>query len=88
MALLCVKFGRFTGVLNCFSFPSPLLQKEYFIGKFALQKQKQHGVKKRLVMFTLEDLDTDKDIWAWGNEPIYRNNQYVGSVTSAGYVEK
>ena len=60
-------------------------QKDYFIGKYALQKQKQIGVTKRLVMFHVEDIDPDKDIWPWGGEPIYRNNEFVGSVTSAGY---
>lgn len=60
------------------------LQKEYFIGKFALQKQKDEGVTKRLVMFTLKNWRRWEDIWAWGQEPIYRNNKFVGTVTSAG----
>lgn len=63
-----------------------ILQKGYFIGKFALQRQKEQGVEKRLTMFVLEDIDPDKDIWPWGYEPIYRNDQFVGTVTSAGYV--
>lgn len=57
-----------------------------FIGKEALLKQKHEGVKQRLCMFELEDIDPDKDIWPWGNEPIYRNGQFVGTVTSSGYV--
>ncbi|XP_075216546.1 pyruvate dehydrogenase phosphatase regulatory subunit, mitochondrial-like isoform X2 [Lycorma delicatula] len=61
------------------------LDKGYFIGKFALQRQKEQGVEKRLAMFVLEDIDPDKDIWPWGYEPIYRNDQFVGIVTSAGY---
>lgn len=60
------------------------LQKEYFIGKFALQRQKDQGITKKLVMFILDDLDPDKDIWSWGLEPIYRNGKFVGTVTSAG----
>jgi pyruvate dehydrogenase phosphatase regulatory subunit len=40
-----------------------LFKHEDFIGKAALKKQKQTGVKKRLVMFLLEDIDVDKDIW-------------------------
>lgn len=60
------------------------MQKDYFIGQFALQRQKEQGVTQRLVMFELEDLDPDKDIWPWGMEPIYRNDQFVGSITSAG----
>jgi len=60
------------------------IQKEYFIGKFALQRQKDQGIIKKLVMFILDDLDPDKDIWSWGLEPIYRNGKFIGTVTSAG----
>lgn len=59
-------------------------QKEYFTGKFALQHQKDQGISKKLAMFVLDDLDPDKDLWAWGMEPIYRNGKFVGTVTSAG----
>lgn len=59
-------------------------QKENFIGKPALQKQKEEGVKKQLVFFHLKDIDPDKDVWPWGGEPLYRNNEFVGTVTSAG----
>ncbi|XP_033366458.1 pyruvate dehydrogenase phosphatase regulatory subunit, mitochondrial-like isoform X1 [Bombus vosnesenskii] len=61
------------------------LDKEYFIGKFALQRQKEQGVSKRLVLFIVNELDINKDVWPWGGEPIYRNNEFVGTVTSAGY---
>nr|CAD7439980.1 unnamed protein product [Timema bartmani] len=61
------------------------LDKEYFIGKFALQRQKDQGVTKRLVFFHLEDVDPNQHVWPWGGEPIYRNNECVGHVTSAGY---
>nr|XP_034191464.1 pyruvate dehydrogenase phosphatase regulatory subunit, mitochondrial-like [Osmia lignaria] len=61
------------------------LDKEYFIGKFALQHQKEQGVSKRLVLFVVNELDINKNIWPWGSEPIYRNNEFVGTVTSAGY---
>ncbi|XP_017884965.1 pyruvate dehydrogenase phosphatase regulatory subunit, mitochondrial-like [Ceratina calcarata] len=61
------------------------LDKEYFIGKFALQHQKERGVSKRLVMFVVNELDINKDVWPWGGEPIYRNNEFVGTVTSTGY---
>ncbi|KAI5738178.1 hypothetical protein M8J77_003944 [Diaphorina citri] len=61
------------------------LDKDYFIGKAALQRQKDQGVQKRLVMFVAEDLDPDTDVWLWGSEPIYRNDQFVGTITSAGY---
>lgn len=61
-------------------------QKEYFIGKYALQKQKEVGVTKRLVMFHVQDIDPDTEVWPWGGEPFYRNNEFVGNVTSAGLV--
>jgi len=60
------------------------LDKEYFIGKFALQRQKEQGVTQRLVFFVLEDIDPDIHIWPWGGEPLYRNGEFVGTVTSAG----
>lgn len=60
------------------------MQKEYFIGKFALMRQNSQGLMKRLVHFTLDDsFDVDTDIWPWGGEPIYRNNRYVGNTTSS-----
>ena len=59
------------------------LQKDYFIGKFALNRQASQGVKRRLTYFILDDsFDHDQDIWPWGNEPIYRNGHYVGNITS------
>lgn len=61
------------------------LDKENFIGKPALQQQKENGVTKQLVFFHLNDIDPDKDIWPWGGEPLYRNDEFVGTVTSAGY---
>jgi len=59
--------------------------KENFIGKEALLKQKNEGVFKRLVQFHLEDFDKDDDIWPWGGESVYRNGEFVGSVTSSAY---
>lgn len=50
----------------------------------ALTRQKKVGVTKRLVMFSLDEVDPDKDVWAWGGEPIYRNKEFVGTLTSAG----
>lgn len=60
-------------------------KEEYFIGKYALQKQKESGVRRRLVLFTLDDFDADNEVWPWGGEPIFRNGQFVGSITSVGY---
>ncbi|XP_042240778.1 pyruvate dehydrogenase phosphatase regulatory subunit, mitochondrial-like isoform X2 [Homarus americanus] len=62
------------------------LNKEYFIGKFALMRQASQGLKKRLVHLALDDcFDPDEDIWPWGGEPIYRNNIFVGNTTSSAF---
>lgn len=58
-------------------------KKDDFLGKQALMKQAESGIKKKLVMFLLEDFEVDADIWPWGSEPIFRNKEYVGHVTSA-----
>lgn len=60
-------------------------KKENFIGKAALQRQKEKGVQKQLVFFHFNNIDPDVDIWPWGGEPVYRNNEFVGTVTSAGF---
>lgn len=36
------------------------------------------------MLFVLDGMDLNKDVWAWGNEPLYRNGEFVGTVTSAG----
>jgi len=59
--------------------------KPSFIGKNALLKQKKEGISQRLVQFHLEKFDKDKDIWPWSGESIYRNEEFVGSVTSSAY---
>lgn len=56
-----------------------------FIGKAALLREQDHGVPKLLVQFHLLDFNKDEDGWPWGGEPIYRNGEYVGSVTSTAY---
>nr|XP_018910548.1 PREDICTED: pyruvate dehydrogenase phosphatase regulatory subunit, mitochondrial-like isoform X2 [Bemisia tabaci] len=77
--------NSFTTPFECGSGYRVKLDNDYFMGKFALQKQKEQGVKKRLVLFQLEGIDPDKDVWAWGSEPIYRDSEFVGIVTSAGF---
>jgi len=52
-----------------------------FIGREALLAQKERGVRKRLVIFTLEDAEARP----WGDEPILRNGALVGWVTSAAF---
>jgi pyruvate dehydrogenase phosphatase regulatory subunit len=56
-----------------------------FIGRDALMKQRDEGVKRMYVQLILQDHDHDIDLWPWGGEPIYRNGKYVGAVTTTGY---
>ena len=56
-----------------------------FIGHGALLRQKNSGIKKRLVQFLLENHDLDRDPWPWGGEPIYRNGKFAGTATSTAY---
>ena len=55
-----------------------------FIGREALLKQKASGVKWMLGTFKL-NIPDDEDVLPWGKEVIYRNGNYAGYVTSAGY---
>ena len=52
-----------------------------FIGRDALLKQKQSRVKRRLVIFVLEDPGP----MLWGSEPILRDGKPVGYTTSGSY---
>ncbi len=52
-----------------------------FIGRDALLRQKEAGVKKRLVQFALEDAEP----LLYHNEPIYRDGEMVGYLTSGSY---
>ncbi len=52
-----------------------------FLGREALQKQKASGVKRRLVIFVLEDPGPV----LWGSEPIHRDGRPVGYTTSGSY---
>ena len=64
------------------------LDKESFIGKDALLKQKKEGNHQRLVQFHLEEgeeFNKEEDIWPWSGESIYRDGKFVGSVTSSAY---
>ena len=49
-----------------------------FIGKDALLEQKKNGVKRRLVQFALDDTDP----LMYHNEPIWRNDEIVGYISS------
>ena len=52
-----------------------------FIGRDALLRQKEEGVKRRLVLFTLDD----PEVLPFGSELILRDGEPVGEVTSAAY---
>ncbi|MBI2947129.1 MAG: aminomethyl transferase family protein, partial [Verrucomicrobia bacterium] len=52
-----------------------------FIGRDALREQKEEGVKRRLVIFVLQDPEPT----LWGSEPIFRDGQPVGYTTSGSY---
>ena len=52
-----------------------------FIGRDALLRQKEQGLKKRMVQFVLEDPEP----LMYHEEPIYRDGEMVGSTTSAMY---
>ena len=52
-----------------------------FIGREALLRQKEQGLKKRMVQFALEDAEP----LMYHEEPIYRDGVMVGSTTSAQF---
>jgi 4-methylaminobutanoate oxidase (formaldehyde-forming) len=53
-------------------------KKPEFIGREAVLRQKQHGVKKRMAQFVLEDPAP----LLYHNEPIWRDGEIVGYLTS------
>lgn len=57
------------------------LTKNNFIGMEAARREKEDGPEKRLVTFTVDVNEID----VMGNEPIYRNGEIVGYVTSGAY---
>ncbi|KZC08438.1 Pyruvate dehydrogenase phosphatase regulatory subunit, mitochondrial [Dufourea novaeangliae] len=56
-----------------------------FIGRDALLKQREEGVKRKYVQLLLNDHDPEFDTWCWGSEPIFRNGKYCGMTTTTGY---
>ncbi len=52
-----------------------------FLGRDALARQKDAGLKRRLVIFVLQDPEPV----LWGSEPIYRDGRPVGYTTSGSY---
>jgi 4-methylaminobutanoate oxidase (formaldehyde-forming) len=55
-----------------------------FIGREALLRQRAGGLKKRLLLFSFDDIAA----FAWGGEPIVMNGASVGELSSAGYSRK
>jgi 4-methylaminobutanoate oxidase (formaldehyde-forming) len=55
-----------------------LNKQDGFIGRDALAKQKESGLTKRMVQFSL----ADPERLLYHNEPIWRNGELVGSITS------
>ncbi len=52
-----------------------------FIGREALLRQREAGLEKRMVVFTLDD----STAVAWHDEPLYRDGELVGHVSSADH---
>jgi heterotetrameric sarcosine oxidase gamma subunit len=52
-----------------------------FIGRSALLRQREGGIAKRLVQFTVDD----PAAFPWGGEPLLMNGRAIGELTSAGY---
>ncbi|WP_206378112.1 FAD-dependent oxidoreductase [Sneathiella limimaris] len=52
-----------------------------FIGRKALLRQKKTGISKKLVQFKLKD----PDAMLYHNEPIVRDGEYVGYISSGAY---
>ncbi len=57
------------------------LGKDDFIGKAALVKQKEEGLKKKLVIFTIDDPEP----LIYHNKPIYRDGILAGENTHGSY---
>ena len=56
-------------------------KKNDFIGRPAALAEKEAGPKRRLCTFVVEAADAD----VWADEPIWRDGEVVGFVTSGGY---
>jgi 4-methylaminobutanoate oxidase (formaldehyde-forming) len=57
------------------------LDKDDFIGKSALLKQRQEGIKRKLVIFTIDDPEP----LIYHDEPVYCNGEIVGENTHGSY---
>lgn len=62
-------------------FASKLEKSGGFIGREALIRKREQGPERRLLQFLLDD----SEAFIYHNEPIYRDGEVVGRVTSASY---
>jgi len=62
-------------------FASKLEKPGGFIGRDALMQKREQGADRRLMQFLLQELDA----FIYHHEPIYRDGEIVGRVTSASY---
>jgi glycine cleavage system aminomethyltransferase T len=60
------------------------LDKGDFIGRDALLRQKQEGIRRKLVIFTIDDPQP----LLLRSEPVYRNGEHVSEITSGAYAFK
>ena len=60
------------------------LDKEGFIGRDAALRAAEGEPDERLVLFEIDADDTDPCADPWGGEPVLRDGEYVGYLTSAG----
>ena len=57
------------------------LDKDEFVGREAALRAAESEPDERLVLFEIDTADVDP----WGGEPVLRDGEYVGYLTSAGY---
>ena len=57
------------------------LDKDEFVGRDAALRAADREPSERLVLFEIDTVDADP----WGGEPVLRDGEYVGYLTSAGY---
>lgn len=56
-----------------------------FLGKEALLKQKEEGIKRRYVQLLLKGHDPERDPWPWGREPILLGDRFIGMTSTTCY---
>src|SRR5205807_6447939 len=63
------------------SLPSPWDKPGGFVGRETLVRQREAGVRRRLVALALERAD----LLLYHNEPIWRNGELVGAISSGAF---